>query len=344
MAFTAVRDTNKVVEEIFGDSIHREVVGRSAKLLRFLSSMEDALTTEHLDLIWSSCVGKAEPELQVRQWNRGGAGWGVRKAGSELQVRQLDRGWGKGGHSLRVVLRFYDEVILCQSSSVMCVFKRVFFAECRRKSNPIRGLMWQPRLLRLRLLSFFPITCKNSKNIDNSSSSSQSVIVRTTVLHFFVSLFFVFLLLVQTSLRPFFSFLFVCLFVCCWCCCAAPVSLCSLMRVRVRVRFARVGARALQAVVYQLLTTLVECMKPELVVHLIGRLQESADGLGRAGGRSEVLSFVECLAANQGHVILTRWVGWEAARGRPIRGGRGGGRGGGHGHGHARGPSLDSRP
>lgn len=56
----------QVVEEIFGDSIHREVVGRSAKLLRFLSSMEDSLTTEHIDLIWKSCVGKAEPELQVR--------------------------------------------------------------------------------------------------------------------------------------------------------------------------------------------------------------------------------------------------------------------------------------
>lgn len=61
-----------------------------------------------------------------------------------------------------------------------------------------------------------------------------------------------------------------------------------------------------QAVVYQLLTTLVEGMKPELVVHLIGRLQESADGAGKAGGRNEVLAFVECLAANQGHVILTR--------------------------------------
>lgn len=56
----------QVVEEIFGDSIHREVVGRSAKLLRFLSSMEDSLTTEDIDLIWKSCVGKAEPELQVR--------------------------------------------------------------------------------------------------------------------------------------------------------------------------------------------------------------------------------------------------------------------------------------
>lgn len=55
-----------MVEEIFGDSIHREVVGRSSRLLRFLSSMEAALTTDHLDLIWSSCVGQAEPELQVR--------------------------------------------------------------------------------------------------------------------------------------------------------------------------------------------------------------------------------------------------------------------------------------
>lgn len=66
-----------MVEEIFGDSIHREVVGRSGKLLRFLSSMEDALTTDHLDLIWSSC-GKAEPELQVR----GGASQAATAVGS----------------------------------------------------------------------------------------------------------------------------------------------------------------------------------------------------------------------------------------------------------------------
>lgn len=67
---------------------------------------------------------------------------------------------------------------------------------------------------------------------------------------------------------------------------------------------------------YQLLTTLVECMKPELVVHLISRLQECADGRGGSsskGGRSEVLAFVECLAANQGHVILTRSVADAAA-------------------------------
>ena len=61
----STKNQTQVGEEIFGDSIHREVVGRSVKLLRFLSSMEDSLTTEHLDLIWKSCVGKAEPELQV---------------------------------------------------------------------------------------------------------------------------------------------------------------------------------------------------------------------------------------------------------------------------------------
>lgn len=61
----------QVVEDVFGDSIHREVVGRSAKLLRFLGSMENALTTQHLDLIWSSCVEKAEPELQVSEAGRG---------------------------------------------------------------------------------------------------------------------------------------------------------------------------------------------------------------------------------------------------------------------------------
>lgn len=61
-----------------------------------------------------------------------------------------------------------------------------------------------------------------------------------------------------------------------------------------------------QAVVYQLLTTLMECMKPELVVHFIGRLQESADGDNKWGGHGEVLAFVECLASSQGAVILTR--------------------------------------
>lgn len=49
-------------------------------------------------------------------------------------------------------------------------------------------------------------------------------------------------------------------------------------------------------------------MKPELVVHLIGRLQESADGASKGEGRNGVLAFVECLAANDGHVILTRLV------------------------------------
>lgn len=59
---------------------------------------------------------------------------------------------------------------------------------------------------------------------------------------------------------------------------------------------------------YQLLTTLVECMKPELVCHLIGRLQDSADGASKGGGRHEVLAFVENLASNQAQTMLTRCV------------------------------------
>ncbi|CAN0155862.1 unnamed protein product, partial [Discosporangium mesarthrocarpum] len=54
---------SQVVEEVFGDSIHREVVGRAAPLLKFLSTMEGALSTAHLDIIWDACLGRAEPEL-----------------------------------------------------------------------------------------------------------------------------------------------------------------------------------------------------------------------------------------------------------------------------------------
>lgn len=84
---------------------------------------------------------------------------------------------------------------------------------------------------------------------------------------------------------------------------------------------AAASAALLQTVVYQLLTTLVECMKPELVVHLIGRLQECADGVAgnsRGACRNEVLAFVECLANNHGHVILTRSVGQPATFGQPV--------------------------
>lgn len=63
-----------------------------------------------------------------------------------------------------------------------------------------------------------------------------------------------------------------------------------------------------QGVVYQLLTTLVDCMKPELVCHLISRLQESADGGGKGGGRHEVLAFVENLASNQAQTMLARYA------------------------------------
>jgi ubiquitin C-terminal hydrolase len=60
---------NRVVEEVFGGSIHREVVSRSVSLLRFLCETNvggggGGLTKGHIDLIWNACVGKAEAELQ----------------------------------------------------------------------------------------------------------------------------------------------------------------------------------------------------------------------------------------------------------------------------------------
>lgn len=58
----------QVVEEIFRERIHREVVLHSGKLLQFLCGMEDKLTPEHVDLIWSSCIKESSAQLQV--WGR----------------------------------------------------------------------------------------------------------------------------------------------------------------------------------------------------------------------------------------------------------------------------------
>eukprot|EP00752_Nemacystus_decipiens_P012357 g10954.t1 len=55
---------NKVVEEIFRERTHRDVVLHSGKLLQFLCGMEDKLTPEHVDLIWRSCVREPSAELQ----------------------------------------------------------------------------------------------------------------------------------------------------------------------------------------------------------------------------------------------------------------------------------------
>lgn len=55
-----------MVEEIFRERIHRDVVFHSGKLLQFVCGMEDKLTPEHVDLIWSSCVKEPSAELQVR--------------------------------------------------------------------------------------------------------------------------------------------------------------------------------------------------------------------------------------------------------------------------------------
>lgn len=47
----------KVVEEIFGDRIHREVVSRSALLVKFLAET-NKLNAHYLDVIWQSCIQK----------------------------------------------------------------------------------------------------------------------------------------------------------------------------------------------------------------------------------------------------------------------------------------------
>ncbi len=63
---------NSVVMAVFGDSIHREIVNRSAKLLQFLCEtqvVEGRLTKSHIDTIWNSCLGSAEAELQEEIYN-----------------------------------------------------------------------------------------------------------------------------------------------------------------------------------------------------------------------------------------------------------------------------------
>lgn len=47
----------RVVEEIFGDRIHREVVSRSALLVKFLAET-NKLSAHYLDVIWQSCIQK----------------------------------------------------------------------------------------------------------------------------------------------------------------------------------------------------------------------------------------------------------------------------------------------
>ncbi|TMW63070.1 hypothetical protein Poli38472_005688 [Pythium oligandrum] len=46
-----------ILDAIFGDKIHREVVSRSLVLIKFLAE-SDKLTTEDLDTIWASCLQK----------------------------------------------------------------------------------------------------------------------------------------------------------------------------------------------------------------------------------------------------------------------------------------------
>ncbi|KAK1945476.1 putative ubiquitin carboxyl-terminal hydrolase FAF-X [Phytophthora citrophthora] len=47
----------KILEEIFGDRIHREIVSRSALLVKFLAE-SNKLDTHAIDVIWQSCIQK----------------------------------------------------------------------------------------------------------------------------------------------------------------------------------------------------------------------------------------------------------------------------------------------
>ncbi|KAH7484181.1 putative ubiquitin carboxyl-terminal hydrolase FAF-X [Phytophthora ramorum] len=47
----------KILEEIFGDRIHREIVSRSALLVKFLAE-SNKLDTHSIDVIWQSCIQK----------------------------------------------------------------------------------------------------------------------------------------------------------------------------------------------------------------------------------------------------------------------------------------------
>lgn len=81
----------KVVEEIFGDRLHKDVVVHSGKLLQFLGGMEDKLTAEHVDLIWRSCV-KESRSVNLKVRGTGDAGvvrWGGERQGRGMRWESL---------------------------------------------------------------------------------------------------------------------------------------------------------------------------------------------------------------------------------------------------------------
>ena len=55
---------NKIVDELFGEKMHQELLKRSNDLFRFITS-NGKLTTEHLDALWGSCMGKDEPVMSA---------------------------------------------------------------------------------------------------------------------------------------------------------------------------------------------------------------------------------------------------------------------------------------
>jgi len=53
---------NRVLEDVFGPSMHREVVIRAGGLLKLMANMK-GLTDEHLERIWRASIGQPETEL-----------------------------------------------------------------------------------------------------------------------------------------------------------------------------------------------------------------------------------------------------------------------------------------
>jgi len=57
-------EENKVVDVLLGASSHHEIVKRSPPLLKFLAANQ-ALSTDHLDVLWTSSIGKHEAIVRV---------------------------------------------------------------------------------------------------------------------------------------------------------------------------------------------------------------------------------------------------------------------------------------
>ena len=53
------------MEKIFGGILNEDAIAHSRPLLQFLGGMEDKLSAEHIDLIWTSCTKASSVDLKV---------------------------------------------------------------------------------------------------------------------------------------------------------------------------------------------------------------------------------------------------------------------------------------